>query len=137
MDHLAEEIERAALVDLHKAASSDLRTSLGIFGQALGSAFVSVASTLPASAIVLNRTIGVGLRKPETEETIHEIVDAYQSANVSRYFIQLHPDAAPSTIETWLLERGVEKARGWQKFSRGRESIPPPKTDLTINEDRG
>jgi GNAT superfamily N-acetyltransferase len=134
MDHLAEEIERAALVDLHKAASSDLRTSLGIFGQALGSAFVSVASTLPASAIVLNRTIGVGLRKPETEETIHEIVDAYQSANVSRYFIQLHPDAAPSTIETWLLERGVEKARGWQKFSRGRESIPPPKTDLTIKK---
>jgi GNAT superfamily N-acetyltransferase len=134
MDHLAEELERAALEDLHQAASSDLRSSLGISGQTLGSAFVSVASTLPASAIVINRAVGIGLRKPATEETIQQIIDAYQSMGVDRYFLQIHPAAEPSTISTWLHDRGLERARGWQKFSRGREAVPTARTDLTIRE---
>ena len=134
MDHLAEELERAALEDLHQAASSELRSSLGISGQTLGSAFVSVASTLPASAIVINRAVGIGLRKPATEETIQQIIDAYQSMGVDRYFLQIHPAAEPSTISTWLHDRGLEKARGWQKFSRGREAAPTARTDLTIRE---
>jgi GNAT superfamily N-acetyltransferase len=134
MQYVAEEIERAALEEFHRVAPSTVRQSMGLSGQTIGSAFVSIASALPASAIVLNRTIGVGLRKPETEETINEIVDAYQAADVNRYFIQLHPDADPSAIKTWLLERGVEKARGWQKFSRGREDTLAPETDLTIKE---
>jgi len=134
MQYAAEEIERASLEEFHSVAPTAVRQSIGLSGQTIGSAFVSVASALPASAIVLNRTIGVGLRKPETEETINAIVDAYQSTEVERYFIQLHPDAGPSAIKTWLFERGVEKARGWQKFSRGREDVPAPATDLTIKE---
>ena len=134
MHSLAEEIERAALEDLHEAATPEMRASLGIEGRTIGSAFISIASALPASAIVINRAIGVGLSAPEIEETIQEIVETYQSAGVTRYFVQVHPNARPHRIGDWLLGRGLEKARGWQKFSRGRASVPDPKTDLTIRE---
>jgi GNAT superfamily N-acetyltransferase len=134
MQYQAEEIERASFEEFHSVAPTAVRQSIGLDGHTIGSAFVSVASALPSSAIVLNRTIGLGLSEPGTEKTISEIVDAYQSANVDRYFVQLHPDADPAAIKTWLLERGLEKARGWQKFSRGREDVPAPATDLTIKE---
>ena len=83
---------------------------------------------------MINRAIGVGLGQAETQDTINELVDAYESAGVGRYFVQLHPDAQPGEIVSWLQQRGLEKARGWQKFSRGREAAPQPKTDLTIRE---
>ena len=134
MQCLADEIERAALEDLHDAAPPELRASLGIESRTIGSAFVSIASALPASAIVINRAIGTGCMAPETEETIREIVDAYRSAGVVRYFVQVHPDARPQQIGDWLLDCGLERARGWQKFSRGRDSVPDPRTDLTIRE---
>ena len=62
------------------------------------------------------------------------MVAAYAEAGIERFFIQLHPDAAPSTIPETLIGHGLEKARGWQKFSRGRDPVPAPKTDLTIRE---
>ena len=134
MEFLAERIERAALEDVHEAASPELRASLGIESRNMGSAFVSIASALPASAIVVNRAIGLGVLASETEETIREIVEAYQSAGVTRYFVQVHPDARPQQIGDWLRDRGLERARGWQKFSRGREPVPEIRTDLTIRE---
>ncbi len=131
---MAEEIERAALEDFHAAASAELRARLGIESRTPGSAFLSIASALPASAIVINRVIGLGFSAPETEQTIRGIVDAYRSAGVARYFVQIHPDARPQRMGDWLLGRGLERARGWQKFSRGREPVPSPKTDLTIRK---
>ena len=98
MQYLAEEIERTSLEEFHSVAPTAVRQSIGLDGHTIGSAFVSVASLLPSSAIVINRTIGLGLSEPETEKTISEIVDAYQSANVDRYFVQLHPDADPAAI---------------------------------------
>lgn len=134
MPYLAEEIERAALEDFHAAASAELRARLGIESRTPGSAFLSIASALPAPAIVINRVIGLGFSAPETEETIQGIVDAYRSAGVARYFVQIHPDARPQRMGDWLLGCGLERTRGWQKFSRGREPVPSPKTELTIRE---
>lgn len=128
--HPAEEVERLALVELHNCATARLRTELGIKGDVIGSAFVSVASALPASAIVINRAIGLGLGKPETEETLESIVKAYEG--VSRFFVQVHPDAQPETIGQSLLALGLEKARGWQKFERGREIVPDQQTNLDV-----
>lgn len=132
MQQMAEEIERAALEDLHKAAYPTMCEALGIEGRSIGGAFVSIASALPASAIVINRVIGAGLSAPESKETVDEIIDAFEAAGVDRYFFQLHPDAAPSDIAGWLTNRGLEKARGWQKFKRGTDPVPAAKTDLTI-----
>ena len=132
MKNRAEAIERAALEDLHAAASPEVRQDLELEGRAVGAAFVSVAAALPASAIVINRAHGVGLGAPETEETVAEMIDAYGKAGVARFFLQLHPEARPAALPDWLAARGLERARGWQKFSRGREPVPEAATDLEI-----
>ncbi|MGI9524706.1 MAG: GNAT family N-acetyltransferase [Hyphomicrobiaceae bacterium] len=135
MAQIAEEIERAALEDLHAAATPEIRQELGIAGPQIGSAFVSIARKLPATAIVINRAIGLGLSIPETEKTVSEIVEAFRSADVKRYFVQIHPEGQPNELEHWLISSGLQKARGWQKFSRGRESLPELKTTaLSVRE---
>lgn len=134
MVHIAEEIERSALQDLHEAATPELVANLGMRGVEIGSAFVSIAKTLPASAIVINRAIGVGLEAPETEDTAREIVEAFRMGGVERYFVQLHPEAQPAKLDQWLISLGLDKARGWQKFSRGREAVPKLQTSLSERE---
>ena len=134
MDNPAEAIERAALEDLHAAASPELRRRLGLEARDQGGAFVSVAAALPASAIVVNRALGLGLAAPASEETVDAIVATYRAAGAARYFVHLHPDARPAEIGAWLEARGLERTRGWQKFVRGHEPVPEPATDLAIRE---
>jgi hypothetical protein len=44
MQDLASEIERAALEDLHQAATPEMRSALAIEGRSIGTAFVSIAA---------------------------------------------------------------------------------------------
>ena len=132
--HPAEEIERLALEDLHACLSQESRAALGVSGHVIGCGFVSVATALPASAIVINRAIGLGLDRPETEETIGQVIEAYRKPGVGRYFIQIHPEAKPSSIPRMLEAHGLRKARGWQKFARGREAVPAARSDLTVQK---
>lgn len=134
MGHEAEHIELAALRSLHVASDSALRESLGLEAREVGSALVSIAAALPPSAIVVNRAIGLGLSRPATETDVREIVDIYAAAGVARYFLQVSPEAQPDALVGWLEAAGLEKARGWQKFSRGREGVAERKTDLTIRK---
>lgn len=130
----AEDIERAALADCHGAADEALRMSLRLDARAIGTAYVSAAGALPASAIVINRVLGLGLDAPASESTVKDLVAAYRRVGVSRYFVQIHPDAEPAELIRWLHSAGFEKARGWQKFSRGRDAVPEARTDLRIAE---
>lgn len=132
--HEAELIERAELEELHDAATPELRESLGLQSFTVGSAFVSIAAALPASAIVVNRTSGLGYEMPATREAVREIVGRYRAAGVQRFLIQRHPDAGPPELVDWLLEAGLEKARGWQKFERDADPAPIVETDLSIRQ---
>ena len=82
MKYVAEEIERASLEEFHSVAPTAVRQSIGLESLIIGSAFVSIASALPSSAIVINRTIGVGLREPATEKAINEIVACKSQCNI-------------------------------------------------------
>jgi GNAT superfamily N-acetyltransferase len=130
----SEKVELDSLVDLHAAASPEIVRNLGLQAHMMGSAFVSVASKLPATAILINRALGLGLGTPESKKSIGDIIETYRQAGVERYFVQCHPDAEPDQIESWLTVAGLEKARAWQKFSRGREAPPPYRTDLRMEE---
>ena len=137
---VSEQIERDALADVHAAASARLRGELGLCATESGGGLVSVASALPGSAIIINRTIGIGLVGAATEETVDRIVHSYRDAGVARFFFQLHPDAAPKDIRRWLGARGLARARGWQKFARGAEPAPVIDSGLRIEqvgEERG
>ena len=78
MGHLAEDVERAALEDFLQAATPEIVTDLGIKCISTGSAFVSIASALPSSAIVINRAIGVGFPTAVTKDDVREIIEAYR-----------------------------------------------------------
>jgi GNAT superfamily N-acetyltransferase len=132
MSYDIEEVERAALEDLNAAADGDLATGLRKQSITLSSAFVSLFAALPVTAIVVNRTIGLGLSRAETRDTINAVVDLYAKAGVARYFIHVHPQSRPGEIGDWLVSRGLEQARSWMKFRRGREAPPEVTTTLTI-----
>lgn len=132
MSDQAESIERAELQTLHDAAPPELSESLGLQLHVRGSALVSIAAGLPASAVVINRTVGLGVEVAATRDDVQAIVHMYRDAGVRRYFIQRHPDAQPPELVDWLLEAGLEKARGWQKFERGMAPAPIVETDLSI-----
>ncbi len=132
MTPASEHIERAALEDLHAAIPAPLAQALGVRSLRIGSAFVSLASALPPSAIVINRAIGLGLAEPAGAAAVRELVAAYADAQVAEYFIHVHPDAAPSDLRAMLQAAGLVKTRGWQKFERGPQPVRPATTDLRI-----
>ncbi|MCH7941753.1 MAG: GNAT family N-acetyltransferase [Proteobacteria bacterium] len=134
MSHDSEILERAALASLHAAASDDLVSALGLRALTIGAGLVSVAAALPPTASVINRALGGGLSAPETEVTVKQTIAAYRDAGVARYFIQRHPQAEPAEMVGWLLDAGLVKTRGWQKFQRGREAPPQSPSDLRVEE---
>ncbi len=127
-------IEQAALADLHAAATPELVETLGLQAKRFGSTFASRAAALPASAIVINRALGIGLDQAATQHELQDIVEDYCNAGVARYFLQCHPHAEPPGIPDWLAELGLTKARGWQKFERGPSPAPVMDCNLRISE---
>lgn len=128
----AERIEQAALLALHETATPALRESLGLEVFRSGAALASVAGGLPKSAIAINRVIGLGVDEPTSRARVHELVERYRAAGVERFFVQRHPEAQPPEVVDWLLDAGLERARGWQKFERGMEPAPRVESPLTI-----
>ena len=127
-----ETVERAALEDMNAALDDDLATALGARSRAVGSAYASVLAALPASAIVANRAIGLGLAAPEKQEIVDALVDLYEEARVARYFVHVHREARPPAMVEWLQARGLERTRAWVKFRRDRSAPPRIDTDLDI-----
>ena len=130
----SEYIERCALEDLHAAADEIDKASAGLESMVLDSSFVSIASNLPASAIVINRTLGLGLGLETSEEEVEAIVSAYNAQNIERYFVQVSPHHQPETTENWLAAHGLSQGRGWQKFSRNRSVVEPRQSKLSVKE---
>ncbi len=132
--HESETIERAAMLDLHAAADADDVAALGLECVETGTALVSIARRLPASAIVVNRVLGLGLAAPATRAEVGAIVAAYRDRSVEQYFVQLHPDAGPAELASWLRAAGLRADRGWQKFARDPVKAEMPATDLAVRE---
>ena len=132
MEHELEFIERRAYEDIQAAADEELRNRLKLGGHEVGSAFVSVAGALPASAIVMNIAYGLGLEQEATPEQVAEIVALYAAAGAQRYFVQLHPDASPAELPQWLAQHNLMPTRGWMMFGRGRQATEPATTSLEV-----
>jgi GNAT superfamily N-acetyltransferase len=127
-----EAIERSELESLHAAAPAAVRDELQLRCEVIGSALVSIAGAVPPSGIVLNRAIGLGVAQPADRQTVDRIVEQYAVAGVSRYFVHVHPDSAPPELRSWLADRGLERARSWVKFTRGREAPPAVTTPVEV-----
>ncbi len=132
MEHELEFIERRMYEDIHAAADDGLRKQLKLGAYEVGSAFVSVAGALPASAIVINISYGLGLEQAATREQVDEIAGHYAAAGAQRYFVQLHPQARPGQLPEWLAQHNLLPTRGWMMFERGRALLKPVSTSLAV-----
>ncbi len=129
---LADGIEKAALADLHAAASEDLARRIGLRAFETGGALVSVGGGDPS--IVLNRTPGLGVSAPATPDDVRRIRAAFAEAGVGRHFVQVHPEAGLTGLARWLEEAGYRPQRRWMKFMRGRQPVALPDTALQVRE---
>lgn len=126
----SESIEIAALMDLHNAATPELKRSLAISSKSIGSARISIAANLPESAVVINRTLG--FKSSFSPEIIEKIAAIYSEQAVERYFIQTGLRNEDDRVEGIMTSAGLVKARGWQKFRRGKDAVGAVNTDLDI-----
>jgi GNAT superfamily N-acetyltransferase len=136
-DHAAitrhlEAVESAALIDLHAAASADVREVMGLQLESMGGAHASVAER--GANIVINRVIGLGIDEPATNEQLNAIRAFYRRAGIERYFVQASPVAKPIPLTVLLEQNGLIRDRGWMKFARGAEPLGEPVTDFSIRE---
>ncbi|MEC9368659.1 MAG: hypothetical protein VX871_08200 [Pseudomonadota bacterium] len=135
MTDAGELIERAALADLYDAAPLAAVAGLRLASFEARGAWVGLAGALPASAIVVNRVIGIGVREPARQSDVEMIARAYAQKGIARYFVHRHPEAGPANLDDWFVLQGWEKARGWMKFERGTDTpAPDATTDLAIRE---
>lgn len=126
-----ERAERAALLDLHDAASPEISERLGLVATEIGGALVSLASAHPN--ILVNRIIGLGLGQPAKRQIVEEIVARYAEAGIGHYFLHVDPAARPVWLADWLERAGLRRYhRGWAKFVRGPEPAPVSRSDLEI-----
>lgn len=129
----AEAAERAALADLHRAASIGSRDQLGLSLRVIDGVLVSIARRNPT--ILVNRAVGLGVGRPGDRETVDKIVGRYADEGVERFFLHLDPGAAPDDLPVWLGSAGLEPyCRAWAKFRRGTEPAPDADTDLEVTE---
>ena len=129
----AEAIERSALAALHAAMGGELRESLRLALEEVGDALVSVAGALPTTAITINRSLGLGSSVPPSAEEVMRIKALYGVAGLARYFVQPDPAIAENAVAPLFEAAGLERARGWQKFARGRD-VPDVETEVVIRE---
>lgn len=126
---VAERLEAASLEALHAGASDTLRDRLDLSLEWIEGAMVSM-STDPS--ILLNRTMGLGMRDPATREGIEHISEAYRAHGIERFYLGIHPDADPRGIERILEGAGLKTGRGWVKFERGSDPAPTADSDLAV-----
>lgn len=128
----AERIERKAFEDVLEAVPPACRLELGLKTRQLGSALVVASSGTPDP--VFNRTLGLGVEEPVTEDALEEAVALLRGHAGGRFFVQLHPDSAPRRrLGAWLHRLDLRRYhRGWMRLVRDCESVPESPTRLRI-----
>lgn len=131
----AEDIELAGLSALHGAADRPLREQLGLRLEEVADGVASVAGALPASAITINRMLGLGRARPPQVGDVQAAVDLYRGSGVERFFLQPDPSTSVDRMTALCDAAGLERARAWQKFERGRdEAMPEIETEFAIRK---
>lgn len=127
----AERAERAALTDLHAAASSGDARQLGLGLESIDGALVSIAERSPT--ILVNRAVGLGVEHAARPEAVADVVSRYTAADLDSYFVHLDPHAAPDRLAAWLQHLGLTPhRRSWAKFLRGTTPPPPVRGELEV-----
>lgn len=131
-EKLSEKIEREALVSLHSHCPADAAAALGLHMTQIGDAVIAASVNDPS--VVINRTLGLGTAGEITHETLNSIVQFYNDLGIKKYFLHIYPDELPQDGKEILDALGLQKSRGWMKFSRDNSPAPDAPSELEIRE---
>ncbi|MGA8048762.1 MAG: hypothetical protein WCA09_01135, partial [Burkholderiales bacterium] len=111
--------EALAYRDMFAAAPAPLARSLGLEARALAGATLLIAPGIPAAEF--NRVIGLRNRGAVSETELGAVADAYRSAGVKNWWIQISPGAHSHSLIAQLAARGYAPParRAWVKMWRG------------------
>jgi len=125
-------IETKTISEFHQAMPAGTREAMGLSLTNLDGVFVSVAAR--GGNILVNRSIGLGIRQPATLHQVAEIRRIYDRAGVGRFFVHASTIARPRPIGSLLEQAGLVRDRAWMKFARGSEPADEPAIDLQVRE---
>lgn len=125
-----ETIERQALLAWFDAASQGAARECGWSLREAGNTLCSVAAEEPN--ILVNRALGLGLSDPPTIGQLRKICALYADAGVGRFFLHVVPEACGPERGKLLGNAGLEKYRGWMKFTRDCSDPDPAPSDLAV-----
>lgn len=127
----AKQLEQAAWRDLLRATPAPVKDRLHLAAEERGGALILRSAT---DTPVLNRAIGLGARRPVTEEDISEITSAFRRVGAGRFFVHLPRDVRPQRAAEWLAAQGLTRyRRSWVTLRRNSAPLPPsPATALRI-----
>jgi len=123
---LVESTEASAYADLMQAAPSD-------FGVDVDSSEDGVLLSAPCvDALLFNRMVGLGLRRPATRDAVHKAVERLHATGVRNFGIQLSPTATPADTADWIGAAGLERRDNWTKVYRPATPEPTVPTELRL-----
>jgi hypothetical protein len=118
-----ERVEREAWLDLFSIAPPEVISSLGIRWAHLPAAAVFAAREAPL--VEFNRSIGLGLEQPVTDEDLESVTAWLQAHASSAWALQLAPVVLSEAVLDWVHESSLEaEGAGWTKFWRGTAPVP-------------
>ena len=129
---MTEQLETVGLEVLHTIAGDELRARLGLRLERIEGTVISIAANDPS--ILLNRSIGLGLSSPATEDAIERLCAVYRAHDVEHFYLGVHPAARPDDIAQLLANAGLKSGRRWMKFERGPDPTPSVESSLEVRE---
>lgn len=103
---------------------------LGVTSRAVAGGIAVCASRL--DVLALNRAVGFGISEPFTASHLDQVIEWYQDAGVSRFFLQPAPAHFSDHLRRWLADRGMAHYNNWVKLWRSTEEVPRVVTDLRV-----
>ncbi len=125
-------MEAAGLEAVHVGASDEVRGRLGLHLDRIDGTVVSIVTNDPSP--LLNRAVGLGVNRPATQDGIERICAAYREHDVEGFYLGVHPEARPHSIQQLLEKAGLTPDRGWIKFERGPDPAPTAESNLEVRE---
>ncbi len=73
-----------------------------------------------------SRTIGLGVRRPATPETLDAVFGVWDELGITMCLVQSMPACEPADFEGWLRDRGLEPFDAQDRIVRGAEPLTDP-----------
>ena len=119
-----ERAEIEALVDLYRAADSEVTHAAGLsVRQTAGATLIAVNRF---DVLALNRLVGLGLHSTPSDADLADMLAAFETAGAPRYFVQLAPGDESARLGSRLEQLGLRHYNNWVRLYRGLDDLPGP-----------